>query len=314
MVRRALLIAVVLAAAGCGGSGGSGGPGTQTASAPAPAAPYGYDAAAPLGYRDAGRINGPSYPIAVRDVSYAIPGGRVQAYLAVPPGSGRLPAVVWLHGSGETRQTFLLPAVWLAGRRAVGMTLTLPSTTAGPDPAGLTPEQTLARTRRIFVADVIAVRRALDLLQENPRVDGNRLGLVGWSLGARVGAVAAGVDRRPRAVVLMSGGAAPVSVYVAGAPASLRPRVRSVLTLIDPLRWIAQARPGSVLLQDGRKDEVVARAGLLALATAAPKGTTLRWYPTGHALNAQALSDQLAFLSRKLEVAGPPVPGAQTGP
>ena len=40
----------------------------------------------------------------------------------------------------------------------------------------------------------------------------------------------------------------------------------------------------------------------------------MRWYPTGHALNAKALSDQLAFLSRKLKVAGPPVPGAQTGP
>lgn len=305
----AALVAVVLVAAGCGGSS------RHAARPPAPPAdPYAYDASAPLDVRDAGRVNAPPYPIAVRDVSYAVPGGRVQAYLALPPGRGRVPAVLWLHGSGEGRSHFLLPAVWFAGRRAVGMTITLPSSLAPAGTAGLTPAQTLARTRRIFAADVVAVRRALDLLQRNPRVDGSRLGLVGWSLGARVGAVTAGADHRPRAVVLMSGGAAPVSVYAAQAPAALRPSVRRVLTVVDPLHWIAKAQPGTILLQNGTRDEVVPRAALLALAGAAPKGTRVIWYPAGHELNAQAFRDQFAFLVRRLAVAGPSVPGARTSP
>lgn len=305
----AVAAAVLAAAAGCGGSG-------QHAAPPLAAPnPYAYDRAAPLRVRDAGRVNAPSYPIAVRDVSYAVPGdGRVPAYLALPPGKDRVPAVVWLHGSGEGRERFLLPAAWFAGRRAVGMTITLPSSSAGPGPTGLTPQQALDRTKRIFVADVVAVRRALDLLQKNPRVDGSRLGLVGWSLGARVAAVAAGADPRLGAVTLMSGGANPVSDYVAQAPAALRPQVRRTLTAVDPLHWIGKAQPGTVLLQNGRKDQVVPQAALLAMADAAPKGTTVLWYPTGHELNAQAYRDQFAFLARKLKVAGPPVPGAQTGP
>jgi dienelactone hydrolase len=255
-----------------------------------------------------------AYPIAVDDVSYAVPGGRVKGYLALPPGRRRVPAVIFLHGSGESRERFLLPAVWVAGRRAVGMTLTLPSSHAGAQPSGLTPAQSLARVRRIFAADVIAVRRAVDLLATLPQVDRRRIGLVGWSLGARVAAVTAGAEPRIRSTVLMSGGSLPVSAYAAQAPAALRARVRRSLAQIDPLRWIARARPGSVLLQDGRRDQVVPRRALLDLARAAPRGSTVRWYQAGHELNARAYLDQVAFLAKHLPIDGPPVKGARTGP
>jgi fermentation-respiration switch protein FrsA (DUF1100 family) len=112
----------------------------------------------------------------------------------------------------------------------------------------------------------------------------------------------------------MSGGSLPVSAYVAQAPAALRPQVRSSLSQIDPLRWIARARPGSVLLQDGRQDEIVPRAALVALQKAAPRGSVVHWYPAGHDLNAQVYRDQLAFLAKKLPIDGPRVPGARTGP
>ncbi|MGE5275297.1 MAG: alpha/beta hydrolase family protein [Verrucomicrobiota bacterium] len=306
--RAAAIALAALAAAGCGS-----GSGTTAGSSAGRASPFRYDVSAPLDYRNAGRVNGP-YPIAVDDVSYAVPGGRVEGYLALPPGKERVPAVIYLHGSGESRGRFLLPAVWAAGRRAVGMTITLPSSSAGAAPGGSTPGELLARDRRIFAADAVAVRRAVDLLARLPQVDPKRIGLVGWSLGARVAAVTAGAEPRIRATVLMSGGSLPVSAYVAQAPASLRSQVRSSLTEIDPLRWIARAHPGSVLLQDGRRDEIVPRAALVALADAAPRGSVVRWYPAGHELNAQAYFDQLAFLAKKLPIRGPAVPGARTGP
>ncbi len=298
-------------AAGCGGS-------DEAVQTTRPAAvtqpsPFAYDASRPIAFRNKGRVNGP-YPIAVDDVSYATPSGRVPAYLALPNRAAGLPAVIYLHGSGEGRERFLLPAVWAAGRRAVGMTLTLPSSSAGAPPAGLTPVQSLARDRRIFASDVVAVRRAVDVLQSLPQVDPKRIGLVGWSLGARVAAVAAGAEPRIRAAVLMSGGSLPVSAYVAQAPVGLRRQVRASLTRIDPLRWLARAHPGSVMLQDGRKDEIVPRAALVALQKAAPVGSQVRWYPAGHELNAQVYRDQLAFLAGKLPIDGPPVEGARTGP
>src|SRR6188472_42804 len=118
--RAAAVALAALAAAGCGGSP------HETQAVQAPRSPFAYDATRPLAFRDAGRVNGP-YPIAVDDISYAVPGGTVPAYLAEPARGNRLPAVIYLHGSGEGRERFLLPAVWVAGRHAIGMTLTLPS-------------------------------------------------------------------------------------------------------------------------------------------------------------------------------------------
>ena len=65
-------------------------------------------------------------------------------------------------------------------------------------------------------------------------------GFVGWSGGARTGALLSGVETRIGAFVLMSGGAAPVSAYASQAPAGLRPDVRRVLGPVDPLRLIKQ--------------------------------------------------------------------------
>jgi dienelactone hydrolase len=307
------LAATTLAAGGAACGGGDHESQTSRPAASTLSSPFAYDASLPLAFRDKGRVNSP-YPIAVDDVSYAAPSGRVPAYLALPSKGAKLPAVVYLHGSGEGRERFLLPAVWAAGKRAVGMTLTLPSSNAGAPPAGLSPVQSLARNRRIFASDVIAVRRAVDLLRSLPQVDPKRIGLVGWSLGARVAAVTAGAEPRIRAVVLMSGGSLPVSAYVAQAPAALRPQVRRSLTQIDPLRWLARAHPGSVMLQDGRRDQIVPRAALVALQKAAPPGSVVRWYPAGHELDAQVYRDQLAFLAKKLPIDGPPVKGARTGP
>ena len=47
---------------------------------------------------------------------------------------------------------------------------------------------------------------------------------------------------------------------------------------------------------------------------AAPRGTKVRWYVAGHALNATALREQIAWLVGRLRIAGPPVRGAQLGP
>jgi dienelactone hydrolase len=302
-----LLLAAALVASGCGGSDSA-----DPAPPAPPASPFAYDATKPLVVRDTGRVNR-NYPIAVRDVSYVSGGQRVEAYLAVPPGSARRPAVVYVHGSGGDRRQLLVHAVWLAGRGAVTLAITAPSATA-PTAPELAPDAALRRQRDLAVADVVAVRRAFDLLSARRDVDGTRLGYVGWSAGARTGALLAGVEPRVKAFVLMSGGATPISEYAAQAPAELREDVRRVLGAVDPLRTIGRARAGTLLLQDGRRDEVVPRPALDALAAAAPTGTDVRWYAAGHDLNEAAFREQLSWLSRRLGLGGAPVPGAVTGP
>ena len=201
--------AIVALAAGCGHR-----------AAPRVVAPsvFSYDASRPLRFEDHGRVNH-RYPIAVRDVSFATPSGRVQAFLVVPPRRGRLAGVVYLHGSGGDRRELIVPATWLAARGAVALVLTAPSAVAPP--RALAALAQLRRQRRLAVADVVAVRRAVDVLRSLPNVDPKRIGFVGWSAGARTGAVVAGVEPRADAFVLMSAGASPVSAYVAQAPARL---------------------------------------------------------------------------------------------
>ena len=114
-------------------------------------------------------------------------------------------------------------------------------------------------------------------------------------------ALVAGADDRVRASALMSAGAAPVSEYVAAAPDDLRDDVQEVLTPIDPLSRIGEAK-GEILVQAGRSDSVVPRAALQALADAAPRGTLLRWYDAEHDLNERARRDQLDWLAARLGV------------
>ena len=192
------------------------------------------------------------------------------------------------------------------------MTLTITAPPPSPTAAAKTAPEQLAQVRTDTVAEVVAVRRAVDVLRALPSVDPNRIGYVGWSAGARVGALVAASEPRIRAFVLLSAGAAPVSAYAAGAPPQLRAQVRRIFGSVDPLRYIGRAPAGSLLLEDGRNDEVVPRAALLNVATAAPKGTIVRWYDAPHALNRAAYHDAFDWLASRLPISGPRVRGAET--
>lgn len=311
-MRVSLSFVAALLLAGCGGSKDAAPTPTTPAPKLAAASPFDYNASLALRFQDAGRVNSGDYPVAIDDVSYLSGGKRIEAYLAIPPGKERHPAVIFLHGSGGDRSQMLLSATWMAGRGALTLTISAPSTgVAGI--AGATPLQQLEQERDLSVADVVAVRRAVDLLGERTDVDPDRIGFLGWSSGARTGAILAGVEPRLRALILMSGGAAPISEYIAQIPVRLRPPLTPILRSIDPLRYIAKAKADRLLLQDGRQDEVVPQDALEAVVAAAPKGTEVRWYAAGHGLNQQALKEQLAWLTEKLG-AGPNVKGARTGP
>jgi dienelactone hydrolase len=302
----ALALSLLLpVASGCGGSSK---PATRSASGP-----FTYDSSQPLRFADRGRVNS-RYPIAIDDVSYTAGTDRINAFLVLPPGGGkRRPAVVFVHGSGGDRQQLLVPATWLAARHAVGLVITEPSSTAAA-PSGGSAVDELKRQARLEERDVVAVRRGIDLLRSRPDVDPRRLGYVGWSAGARTGAILAGVEPRLRTVVLMSGGATPISTYAAKAPKPLRPAVRRYLAPVDPLRYVPRASATGLLLQDGRKDQIVPRSALEAMAHAAPHGTTVRWYAADHGLNPKAYHDQLVWLAQKLGLTGTPVKNALTGP
>jgi dienelactone hydrolase len=285
-VRLALPLSIVVAAllAGCGG-------GTTTDD------PLAYDAHQPLALEHGTRTDRDG--VVVQDISYASGEDRVAGYLVFPHApQSTLPGVVLLHGAGGDRDEQLDTAVELAQRGAIALTLTAPSSAKSP-PAGTTGADLVRWQGGTIAADAIAARRAFDVLGDDDRVDADRLGLIGWSMGGRLAALVAGVDDRVRATVLMSTGAAPVEAYVQGAPTELQDVVREALEPIDPLTRIDDAT-GAVLIQAGRRDTIVPQAALEAVIAAAPKGTAVEWYPTDHALNAQAQADRVDWLADEL--------------
>ncbi len=118
----------------------------------------------------------------------------MNAFLIVPRARGKHPAVLFLHGSGGNREDLLLPAVELASRGFVTMTISQPNDAA------------------TFRPLVVNARRALDLLAARRDVDPARLGLVGFSLGAQTAAILAGDEPRLKAIGIVSGrgGATPL--------------------------------------------------------------------------------------------------------
>jgi dienelactone hydrolase len=288
MARAVALLATVAALlAGCGGS-------TTDA-----ADTFAYDEHQPLALEQGARIPATRRGV-VREVSYASGNDRVEAFLVSPEAStGEHPAVVLLHGAGGDRTEQLAAAGKLAERGMIALTLTAPSRTKTRS-AALPPEEALRWERDVVVADVVAVRRAFDVLAADEHVDDDRIGLVGWSMGARLATIVADVDDRVRATVLMSAGAAPVSEYVAEAPEEFRDDVREALTPIDPLAHVRSIR-GALFVQAGRSDSIVPERALRSVADAAPEGTRVTWYEAGHALDEQAERDRIEWLADQLE-------------
>ena len=304
-VRAALAaVALAVAVAGCGGGGGDN---TTTTSATPPL--FDYDSSAAIGYRAAGVV--PNNNPKVHDVSFTSPrGGRVAGYLTVPPGKGPFPAVIFLHGSGGSRRNFVSEASWLSGRNVVGLTIDSPFVRPRPTLTGM---PGIRQERNLEAQAVVDARRAPDVLASLPYVDKDRIGLLGFSAGAKTAAVAAGVDPRFKATVIVSGGAPPVESFVDTAPAKFRSQIRALLASIDPYRYVGKAK-GKLLIQIGRADQEVTQGDLGRMVVAAGDAEVKR-YDAGHTLvtNATAIRDELDWLAKELDAHGT-VPGALTGP
>jgi dienelactone hydrolase len=285
-----LILASVAALTACGGGGDS-----HSSSG----ATFAYDASRPLDLRTKRTVR--ESGVAIRDVSFeGASGETIPAYLVLPRGKGRHPAVIYAHGSGGSRRDLLPSAVGLAERGAVALALDMRYSAARSRqalPQGIDGVKVATDNE---IESVVEVRRAVDLLQSLPSVDKNKIGYVGWSAGARTGAITAGVEHRIRFYDLLAGGALPVSNYVAQSPKDSRGEVEDLLGETDPLHFVAMAAPSSLLFQDGRHDEVVPRKALVGLERSASKPKELRWYDSGHVPSQRAWTDSLEWLSQRL--------------
>jgi dienelactone hydrolase len=280
---------VVAALAGCGGG--------EKSSVPAQ---FTYDDSKALDAQIRQTSLGTS-EVRVDDVSFSGPGDTpLNAYLLTPTGSNeRRPAVIYAHGAGGDRRELLDEALEMAGTGAVALTLDMiySPKRATPLPPGM---EGVRENSRREAEGVQEVRRAVDLLQSLDSVDGDEIGYVGWSAGARMGALTSGVEDRIKAFDLIAGGAAPVSEYVSRAPVDLQDELTILLEEIDPLHFVGLAEPSELLFQNGRQDELVPENALKELADAGSEPKDVRWYDAGHTPTEKMWADSRAWLSDHL--------------
>jgi dienelactone hydrolase len=286
--RCAGLVLLVGMVAGCGG---------EKSSVPSQ---FDYDESKPLEVQDK-PTSFSTNEVRVDDVSFTGPGDtRLNAYLLMPSGSeGRHPAVIYAHGAGGDRQELLDEARQMAEKGTVTLTLDMiySPDRARPLPRGM---EGVRVNSKLEAEAVKEVRRGVDLLQSRDDVDGDEIGYVGWSAGARMGALISGVEHRIKAFDLIAGGAAPVSEYAKYAPVDLRDEFTTLLEKTDPIHFVGMAEPSDLLFQDGRQDEVVPEAALKKLAGAASEPKEVRWYESGHVPSEKMWADSRSWLSDHL--------------
>jgi dienelactone hydrolase len=267
---------------------------------------YDYDQHAPLdiqekGVEDRGGIK-------IHDISFASPkGGRVTAYLVVPPGRGPFAGMLFMHEDGADRSSFLLEALRIATKGVISLMIDYPSVQS-QEQQGLHPQpfHFTKQDREDFVRNVIELRRAVDVLLAQPDVDAHRIGFAGFSTGADAGAILAGVEKRIKAYTLWSGEAELTTFLRANAPLS-GTELTSYLAAMEPLNaihYIGHAAPSALLFQDGRADEYTSQQQLELLYQTASNPKQIKWYDAGHALNSDAPVDRDQWLSMQLGLKG----------
>lgn len=292
------------ATAGCPASAGSAG---------APLTLFAYDRAADLDVRDS--LASTDRGVDVHRVSFVSPkGGRATGLLHVPHDSlrvsrGRVPAIVMLHGAPGDAAGMAGIAVPIARQGAIVLALDAPF-------ARRDRNNPLSFTSRDSVDQVqlmVDLQRAVDVLIGRNDVDASKLGFVGLSYGAAMGAMFAGIERRIDAYALLVGDAGLAAHFkdadlsqFPGLPRLSRDQWCRWFAAMEPLSstyFIGKAAPARVLFLWGRQDRLVPPELANELFGAAGDTKEARWYDSGHGLPPTAFLDVIDWMAGQIGIA-----------
>jgi len=218
------------------------------------------------------------------------------------------PGIVLMHGMPGTARSMASQGQLLAEHGVVAIAIDAPFARRGGQPVRFTTQD---RAEQIQLMKDL--QRAVDVLRARPNVDDERIGYLGISYGGAMGALFVGIERRLKAAVLVVGDGGLVSHFtgpedsnfLAGLSCATRVTWFEAMTPIEPIRFVGQASPTALLLQNGRLDTLVPVADAEALQAAAPASKTIRWYDAGHGLNQQAATDRLEWLRGQIGLDAP---------
>jgi dienelactone hydrolase len=218
------------------------------------------------------------------------PGERVPAIIDLPTGNTPLPAVLLVHGLGSTKEQMtgsIGRALVRRGIAILAVDLPLHGSRFVGDVRSLMNPIAVAQAWRRAIREV---SHALRFLASHAGVDGNQIGIAGYSLGAYVALVVAANDPSIRAVCLAAGGDLPSDIPFA-------PLIRNI---VDPRRIIRNIAGRPLLMVNGRFDQRIRPEAAEALFAAALEPKELRWYEGGHWPPPNVIDDAADWLSLHL--------------
>ena len=244
----------------------------------------------------------------IHNISYpSAKSGDVPAYLVVPEGPGPFAGIILMHGSSGSRETMLPFAKDLVHTGAVVLTLSAPSARIpGRDWITFTP---MDREEQIQL--MVDLRRGVDLLSQHEKVDPSRIAYIGYSYGAAMGGLLAGIEPRIKAYGLMVGDGGLINHFTDdGEPIggfeqfdlARREQWLEAMEPIEPIHYVGHASPSALFFQNARADQLVSEEDALAYQAAGSEPKKVQWYESGHGLPEQAYVDMIDWLAEQIAI------------
>jgi len=175
---------------------------------------------------------------------------------------------------------------------------------SGPVPPhrGLEVRLVLRQIAALRPEEVVNLRRAMDLLLSQPKVDPQRFAYVGHDFGGMYGVLAGSLDGRPTHYVLMASTPRFPDwyLYLPRLEGDARAAFIEQMAEIDPITHIPNLAPASLLFQFATDDFHVPKERAEEFFAAAKDPRELKWYEAGHGLNEAATIDRKAWLKHAL--------------
>jgi dienelactone hydrolase len=221
-------------------------------------------------------------------------GSHHTGLLLRPAGEGACPCVLLLHAMRHDKESMMR----LFGRALADRgfaSLALDAHLHGERRSGTSERLNPMEYLELAREHVVEYRQALDYLETRTEIDMSRTGLLGYSMGAMMGCVLAGVEERVRACVFMVAGDM-VRTNVHYVPVFLR----HLAEPYTPSNFVARISPRPVLFINATRDTTVPREAAELLHEAAREPKEIRWVEGGHVLPQEAAARGVEWLMERL--------------
>lgn len=215
----------------------------------------------------------------------------VPGVLRLPNPADRVAAALLLHGYASRKEDMAESAgEALLPLGVASLSIDLPLHGERADPLELRSVRDPFALASRWRTAIDEARLALRFLAARPEIDGQRLALIGYSLGAYLALAVAERDRAASVVVLAAGGDLPDLPFAA--------LIRAVA---DPMRGVRALAGRPLLMVNGRRDRTILPVQAERLFAAAAEPKEIQWWDAGHYLPDAAVNQAAAWVARRLE-------------